>query len=305
MSVGQIPLYFEILPEIQDALSCGQSIVALESAVITHGLPYPENLKLSGEMEIEIRNQDSIPATIALLDGKVHIGLTDEQLMQLALGQAMHKISARDFGTAICQKWSGGTTVAGTLLAAKKVGIRVFATGGIGGVHRQPSMDISADLPQLANTPMIVVCSGAKSILNLEATIEYLETYSVPVIGYQTNEFPAFFSITSGLKTSGRVETPEQAAKFALTHWMMDLTSAVLLTVPPPASMALAPEQVEEAIHIALHEADEKRLRGQAVTPFLLRRVAEITGGQSLKANLQLLKNNAQIAGKVAQFFKK
>jgi pseudouridylate synthase len=212
----------------------------------------------------------------------------------------MHKISARDFAPAIAHSWSGGTTVAGTLLAARCAGLRVFATGGIGGVHRATDWDVSADLGQLACSPLVVVCAGAKAILDLEATLEYLETSSVPVIGFQTDEFPAFYSRSSGLKTSARVDTPEQAAAIARAHWGMGMKSAVLVAVPPPESSALPHGQVETAIHQALAEAQSQQVRGQAVTPFLLQRVSQLTGGRSLRANLDLLKNNACVAAEIS-----
>jgi pseudouridine-5'-phosphate glycosidase len=295
----RIPPHFEIPPSIQQALSDNAPIVALESTVITHGLPFPDNIQLAMEMESEVRRGGAVPATIAVLDGKVYIGLENRQLERIARGDAMQKISARDFGPAIAHNLSGGTTVAGTLLAARSVGIRVFATGGIGGVHREPPDDISADLLLLAQSPLIVVCAGAKAILDLDATVEYLETHSIPVVGFQTNEFPAFYSISSSLKTSACVASPEEAAAIANAHWAIGMQSAVLLVVPPPETSALSREQVEEAVVIALAEADQ--IRGQAVTPFLLKRVNELTGGRSLQANLDLLTNNARVAAQVAR----
>ena len=254
-------------------------------------------------MEAVIRQAGAIPATIAILDGVVRIGVEPDELERLAqenVSVAFHKISARDFGPAIAGRWSGGTTVAGTLLAARCAGLRVFATGGIGGVHRQPAYDVSADLGQLACSPLVVVCAGAKAILDLDATLEYLETCSVPVIGYQTDEFPAFYSRTSGLKTSARADTPEQAAEIARAHWQMGMPGAVLVTVPPPEQSALPAEIVEEAVNQALAEAQAQRVRGQAVTPFLLERVSQLTHGNSLTANLDLLKNNARVAAEIA-----
>jgi pseudouridine-5'-phosphate glycosidase len=214
-----LPPHFSIHPEVLHALKAGLPVVALESAVITHGLPRPYNLSLAKDMEKEIRNGGCIPATIAVLDGKVKIGLSGDELERLANENNVVKISRMDFAAAIMKKSSGGTTVAGTMFAAHRTGIQVFATGGIGGVHPEPDYDISADLPSLADTPIIVVCAGAKAILDLPATLEYLETMSVPVIGYQTDEFPAFYSRQSGLKTSLRLDTPEEITKFAATHW--------------------------------------------------------------------------------------
>lgn len=290
-----------VSPIVSQALSQGAPVVALESAVISHGLPFPQNLELALELEEIIRRQGVVPATIGVLQGRVHVGLDKSQTERLAQERDLHKISARDFAPALTFGWSGGTTVAGTMLAAHRSGIKIFATGGIGGVHRQPNYDISADLPQLASTPMMVVCAGAKSILDLDATLEYLDTHSVPVVGFQTDEFPAFFARSSGLRASCRVETPEQAAVLARNHWGLGMSSAVLLTAPPPESDALLHTEVEQAIQIAQKEADERNIRGQSVTPFLLQRLTQLTEGRSLRANLALLKNNARIASQVSQ----
>lgn len=290
-----------VSPIVSQALSQGAPVVALESAVISHGLPFPQNLELALELEEIIRRQGVVPATIGVLQGRVHVGLDKSQTERLAQERDLHKISARDFAPALTFGWSGGTTVAGTMLAAHRSGIKIFATGGIGGVHRHPKYDISADLPQLASTPMMVVCAGAKSILDLDATLEYLDTHSVPVVGFQTDEFPAFFARSSGLRASCRVETPEQAAVLARNHWGLGMSSAVLLTAPPPESDALLHTEVEQAIQIAQKEADERNIRGQSVTPFLLQRLTQLTEGRSLRANLALLKNNARIASQVSQ----
>lgn len=297
----QTDLPLIISPLVSQALSQGAPVVALESAVISHGLPFPQNLELALELEEIIRRQGVVPATIGVLQGRVHVGLDKSQTERLAQERDLHKISARDFAPALTFGWSGGTTVAGTMLAAHRSGIKIFATGGIGGVHRQPNYDISADLPQLASTPMMVVCAGAKSILDLDATLEYLDTHSVPVVGFQTDEFPAFFARSSGLRASCRVETPEQAAVLARNHWGLGMSSAVLLTAPPPETDALLHTEVEQAIQIAQKEADERNIRGQSVTPFLLQRLTQLTEGRSLRANLALLKNNARIASQVSQ----
>lgn len=292
--------HFQIAAPVAEALQSGQPVVALESTVITHGLPYPENLALARNMEAEVQKYGATPATIAVLNGVVQVGVDGAQLEYLAQTQALHKISTRDFGPAAALGWSGGTTVAGTLLAAQLAGIRVFATGGIGGVHRDPPTDISADLPALAHTPVCVVCAGAKAILDLDATLEYLETAGVPVIGYQTDDFPAFYSRSSGLKASGRADTPQQAARIALAHWSYGLESAVLVVNPPPEEAALPAEAVQAEIEQALAEAAALKIRGQAVTPFLLGRVSELSGGASLRANLALLLNNARVAALIA-----
>jgi pseudouridine-5'-phosphate glycosidase len=297
--------HFSIQLEIIQALREDKPIVALESTVITHGLPHPQNLNLAYDMESEIRNLGCAPATIAVLDGKVCVGLDDGQLERLAMGENMLKISGRDFAHAIAMGKSGGTTVAGTLLAAHAAGIRVFATGGIGGVHRQAPFDVSADLMQLAQTSMIVVCAGAKAILDLPATLEVLETNGVPVIGYQTDEFPAFYSLSSGLPVSARADTPEEVMAIASAHWGMGMASSVLVAVPPPKETAIKPEMIENVIQTALNEAQEKHIHGQEVTPYLLSRVSELTGGLSLKANLALLLNNARVAAQIAYSFYK
>jgi len=290
------------MSQVAHALETRQPVVALESTVITHGLPFPENLNLARDMEAEVRAGGATPATIALLDGKVHVGVEDEGLDRLARGGGMHKISTRDYGIAIAKGWSGGTTVAGTMMAAHQVGIRVFATGGIGGVHRGVPFDISADLPQLAHTPMIVVCAGAKAILDLSATLEYLETCAVPVLGYQTDEFPAFYSRTSGLKVTYQIDSPDEAATIAKEHWKLGLSSAVLVTTPLPEEVAIPAEFVEGAIQAALQEASEQGIRGPEVTPFLLQRVSELIGGASLRANLALLRNNARLGAEIARY---
>jgi pseudouridine-5'-phosphate glycosidase len=282
-------------------------VVALESAVITHGLPAPKNLDLARHMEAEVAAYGATPATIALLEGKVHIGLTDSQLTELAQMESTHKISLRDFGIALAGGLSGGTTVAATAFAAEQAGIRVFATGGIGGVHRAPphergrAFDISADLTQLGRSRLVVVCAGAKAILDLPATREVLETQGVPVIGYQTDEFPGFFTRTSGLPVDHRADSPEEVAHIAQEAWDAGLEGAVLLVVPPPEDSAMPADAVDSAINTALEEAEETAILGAALTPFLLRRVSELTGGESLRANLDLLKNNARVAGLIAQ----
>lgn len=294
-----------ILPEVAQALSQGEAVVALESTVITHGLPFPENLRLAQEMETAVRSLGACPATIAVLDGAVRVGLQEAELERLAGGSGMHKISGRDFAPARVHGWSGGTTVAGTLLAAHRAGIQVFATGGIGGVHRQPAYDISADLIQLARTPLVVVCAGAKAILDLDATLEYLETHSVPVAGFQTDDFPAFYARSSGLKASCRVDSPEEAARLVQAHWQTGLQSAILLAVPPPESSALPREEMERLIQQALREAGAAGVRGQAVTPFLLERMNALSRGRSLQVNLDLLLQNARIATQTARALRK
>ncbi len=276
-------------------------LLALESTVITHGLPRPQNLELARAMEAEARRAGATPATIAVLDGKIRVGLTDEELERLAEAESPLKISRRDFAAAIARKASGGTTVAGTMFAAHKAGIRVFATGGIGGVHRESRFDVSTDMQALADTPMVVVCAGAKSILDLPATLETLETLSVPVVGYGTDKFPAFFSRSSGLPVSARLDTPEEVAAFANAHWEIGMKSAVLVCQPIPIEDEIPREEIDPAEEQASREAVEQGMSGQRLTPFLLQRVNELTAGRSLRANLSLLLNNARLGAQIAK----
>jgi pseudouridylate synthase len=293
----------KLLPNVLQALKNKQPVVALESTVITHGLPYPQNLALARDMEKEVSTQGATPATIAVIKGVVHVGLTEDELDSLTMDNDLVKISTRDLAPALQQKRSGGTTVAGTLAVAHRVGIRVFATGGIGGVHRGSPFDISTDLMMLAETRLVVVCSGAKAILDLPATLEKLETLGVPVVGFQTDEFPAFYSRSSGLPVSVRVESAPEIAELARLHWDLGMKSAVLVVQPPPEEAALEGQEVEDAIREALEESERKKIRGQAVTPFLLKQVSDLTHGTSLEANLALLLNNARLAAEVATAF--
>ncbi|MCJ7717478.1 MAG: pseudouridine-5'-phosphate glycosidase [Anaerolineales bacterium] len=286
--------------EVSTAIAEKTPLVGLETAVVTHGLPFPTNIELAKAMEGIIREEGAVPATVCVLGGKAQIGMSEEDLLLLAQDREVIKVSRRDFSRAAAKKLNGGTTVAGTITALHKAGINVFATGGIGGVHRNAPYDISADLPTLAQTPVLVVCAGAKSILDLPATLEMLEMLSVPVVGYQTNLFPAFYTRSSGLPLSTQVEDPEEAVALAKSHWGMGINSAVLLVVPPPLNDALPDSQMKEAVEQALKDAEKHKITGQEVTPFLLKRVSEITGKASLKANLGLLLNNARIAARVA-----
>ena len=276
------------------------AIVALESTVLTHGLPRPQNLQLAQDMENAVRESGAVPATIAFLDGRLHVGLTDTELERLANEDNVLKAGPRDFATAIAKKLFGGTTVAGTMLACKHSGIKVFATGGIGGVHRESNFDISADLQALANIPMVVVCAGAKAILDLPATLEYLETMSVPVVGYGTDEFPAFYSRESGFDVSVRLDSPEEIVRFAMAHWEAGLHSAVLVANPLPETEAISRSEMEPFIEQANREAHDQGIHGKEVTPFLLQRINELTKGKSMQANLALLLNNARLAAQIA-----
>ena len=286
--------------EINRAESLSFPVVALESTVLTHGLPRPQNLQLAHNMEHAVREEGATPATIAFLDGKLRIGLNEQELERLANEEGAHKVGPRDFATVITKKANGGTTVAGTMLACQHANIKVFATGGIGGVHRESSFDISADLQALATIPMIVVCAGAKAILDLPATLEYLETMSVPVVGYGTDEFPAFYSRESGLDVSVSLETPQEIVEFARAHWQSGMKSAILVTNPAPLADAIARSEMEPIIERASKEAKDKNIHGQALTPFLLNRISELTSGKSMKANLSLLLNNARLAAQIA-----
>lgn len=303
MSDSTIPKNIVLSPDVARARAQGTPIVALESAVITHGLPYPENIHTAQDMEAVIREAGVTPATIGILDGIVRIGLDGAELERLAIDKNLRKAGPRDLGRMVMRMESGGTTVAGTLFAAHAAGIRVLATGGIGGVHREPRWDISADLLFLEKTPMVVVCSGVKAILDVPATLEHLETCSVPVVGYQTDKFPLFYTRTSRLPVSARADTPEEVVAIAQEHWALGMESAVLIAVPPPLEVALPEEDLVEAIRQALEEARKERLRGQQVTPFLLERVSELTGRESLRANLGLLRNNANVAAEIARTF--
>lgn len=287
--------------EFTNAFNNNLPIVALESTVLTHGLPRPQNLQLARDMESTVRESGATPATVAFLDGNLHIGLSDQELEKVANEDNVLKVGPRDYATAIAKKLYGGTTVAGTMLACKHAGIKVFATGGIGGVHRESNFDISADLQALASIPMIVVCAGAKAILDLPATLEYLETMSVPVVGYGTNEFPAFYSRESGLDVSVRLDSPEEIVRFANAHWEAGLQSAILVANPVPETEAISKSKMEPFIEQANREAHEQGIHGKEVTPFLLQRINELTNGKSMQTNLALLLNNARLAAQIAK----
>ncbi len=287
-------------PAVAKAKTEGKPLVALESTVITHGLPYPENLKLAQDMEKTIAENGALGATIALMGGEILVGLTTEQLERLAQAKDVRKVSVRDFGVAIARKEMGGTTVAGTMFVAEQQGIRVFATGGIGGVHRDAPFDVSADLQQLGRSQVIVVCAGAKSILDIPSTVEYLETQGVPVIGYQTDHFPAFFSRDSGLPVEIRADSPEEVAEIAEAHWELGLKTGILVVVPIPEEHAVPKEKMEKVIVEALEMAKNDGILGNKMTPYLLSKVKALSGGESLEANLALLLNNAMVAAKIA-----
>jgi pseudouridine-5'-phosphate glycosidase len=286
--------------QIRHALESARPAVALESTVITHGLPYPTNLETARSMEAIIRQHGAVPATIAILDGQLRVGVSDGELEHLATAKGIRKVSRRDLPIVVAQRADGATTVAATATIAAWAGIKVFATGGIGGVHRNPPYDISNDLPTLASTPVVIVCAGAKAILDLRATIEWLETAGVPVIGYRTDEFPAFYSRRSGLSVDARADSPQEAAAIIRAGAQMGLPGGMLVTVPVPAEDELPSDQLEAAIASALAEAEARAIEGSASTPFLLRWIARQTDGASLKANIALLENNAAVAAQIA-----
>jgi len=287
---------------IRAALAAGQPVVALESTVISHGLPYPHNLDLARAMESEVRNQQAQPATVGVVAGAPTVGMSDADIERFAVAQGILKLSRRDISYAVALARDGATTVAATMALAALASVQVFATGGIGGVHRnaRETWDISADLTELARTPVLVICAGAKAILDLPATIEYLETAGVPVLGLGTDEFPAFYSASSDLPAA-RVETMAQVAIAWRAHRALGGGGGMLLAVPPPAEVALPPAEVESAITRALAKASVAGVRGQAVTPFLLAAVAEETHGESMRTNIALLRQNARVAAQVAR----
>jgi pseudouridine-5'-phosphate glycosidase len=293
-------LHLVLHPTVRAALEDSRPIVALESTVISHGLPWPENLEVARGLEAAVREGGATPATIAILGGRIHVGLDETDLERLARSPGIAKVSRRDLPVALAQKRDGATTVAGTMIAAHQAGLRVMATGGIGGVHRGDRTDVSADLPELARTPVLVVCSGAKAILDLPATLEWLETWGVPVVGFRTDELPAFYSRESGLRLEARADSAAEAAAIARTVWDHGFTGGMLLCVPCPEEAALAASEVEDAIAQAVREGGAQGVRGKAVTPFLLARVSALTGGRSRAANLALLRNNARVAAAVA-----
>ncbi|MFZ2900835.1 MAG: pseudouridine-5'-phosphate glycosidase [Saprospiraceae bacterium] len=293
-----------IAPQITEAIRQGMPVVALESTIITHGMPFPQNVETALLVEQTLRHGDAIPATIALLDGAIRVGLSPAEIERLGqTGNQARKVSRRDIALTLAKKQTGATTVAATMLIAHMAGIRIFATGGIGGVHREApqSFDISADLRELAHTPVAVVCAGAKSILDLPLTLEYLETAGVPIVGYQTDEFPAFFSRHSGLPVDGRADTPSELAAVLTRHWALPQASGIIVANPIPKEMELAFPQMEEKISEALKAAQKEGIKGKAITPYLLAYLEKATAGASLKANIGLVLNNARLAAELAR----
>jgi pseudouridine-5'-phosphate glycosidase len=294
---------YDLLPAVAQAQLIGRGVVALETTVIAHGLPAPLNVETAYACEQAVRVSGAQPATIGILAGQPKVGLTQPEIQQLAQRADVTKVNLANLGATIAQKRWGATTVAATMYFAHRANIRVFSTGGIGGVHRgaSDSFDISADLTALAKFPVLVVCAGAKAILDLPKTLEMLETYGVPVIGYQTDELPAFYSRTSGLKLDLRADTPAEAAEMAKAHWQLGFTSGVLLVVPLPEADAIPSIEIESFITEALRSAAAHHITGKDVTPFLLSHIAARTEGRALRANIALLQNNARLAGEVSQ----
>lgn len=290
-----------LAPDVASAIENRRPVVALESTVIAHGLPRPQNLETAKRLQDAVREVDVLPATIAIIDGKLTAGLNDEQITQLANGEDIKKISTRDIPLAVARGWTGATTVASTTWIAHRAGIKVFATGGIGGVHRGSLPDISADLPELARTPIIVVCSGAKIVLDLPATREWLETHAVTVVGYQCDELPAFYSRKSGLPIDARADTAAEIAGIFRTQRSLGIESALLVVVPVPAEFELPAEELQLVLNTALEDAEWKGIAGPALTPFLLAQMAERSGGATLRANIALLENNARVAAAIAR----
>ena len=294
--------YLSVAPEIAEALKAGKPVVALESTILSHGMPFPENVEFAHKVEEIVRGEGAIPATTAIIGGKLKVGLSSEELDLMCKADGVGKVSRRDVAVYLATGMTGATTVATTMLIAELAGIRVFATGGIGGVHRgaQETMDISADLQELANTKVAVVCAGAKQILDLGLTLEYLETFGVPVLGYNTDEFPAFYCRSSGYKLDRNVQTPEELAKILYTKWDLGLKGGVVIGNPIPEEYALNYDEMEAVINKALKKADEQGIRGKYITPFLLTEIKDMTKGVSFASNLQLAYNNARLASKIA-----
>jgi pseudouridine-5'-phosphate glycosidase len=294
--------FIEISHEVKQALYEKRPVVALESTIISHGMPYPENVKMALEVEKIIREEGAIPATIAIIDGMIKVGLSHDDITYLAQAKDVYKVGKRDFGYVLSQKKTGATTVSGTALISHLVGIKVFATGGIGGVHRgaQETFDISRDLEEISHLHIAIVCAGAKSILDLGLTLEYLETKGVEVIGYQTDSLPAFYSKDSKYNVNYRLDTPKEIADLIKTKWGLGLSGGVVVANPIPDAYSMDHNIIDKAIEEALHEAKEKDIKGQDVTPYLLSKIKEITGGDSLKSNIELVYNNARLASKIA-----
>lgn len=299
--------YLDIHPDVENAIKNNEPVVALESTIISHGMPYPKNVETALMVEETVRSNKAVPATIAIINGKLKVGLTNDEIEFLATNEEVKKVSRRDLPITVAQKLSGSTTVASTMIIASLAKIAIFATGGIGGVHRgaENTMDISADLEELANTNVCVVCAGAKAILDLGLTLEYLETKGVPVIGYKTSELPAFYSSESGFDVDYKIDSAQEIAEILKTKWDLSLDGGVLVTNPIPIAFELETGVMNDAINQAIIEADNNKISGKKITPYLLSKVNEITQGKSLEANIKLIQNNADLAAKIALHYSK
>ncbi len=299
--------YLDIHPDVENAIKNNEPVVALESTIISHGMPYPKNVETALMVEETVRSNKAIPATIAIINGQLKVGLTNDEIEFLATNDEVKKVSRRDLPITVSQKLSGSTTVASTMIIADLARIAVFATGGIGGVHRgaENTMDISADLEELANTNVCVVCAGAKAILDIGLTLEYLETKGVPVIGYKTSELPAFYSSESGFDVDYKIDSAQEIAEILKTKWNLSIDGGVLVTNPIPVAFELDTSIMNEAINQAIIEADNNNITGKKITPYLLSKVNDITQGKSLDANIKLIQNNADLAAKIALHYSK
>lgn len=295
--------FLDFKEEVRGALAENRPVVALESTIIAHGMPYPENLEVAREVENIIRECGAVPATIAIIKGKIKIGLSREEMELLATSEKVIKASRRDLSIIIANKLTASTTVSATMVAANLAGIEVFVTGGIGGAHRgaEKTFDVSADLQELGRTPVAVICAGAKAILDLSLTLEYLETMGVPVIGFRTDEFPAFYCRESGLKVDYTVNDEVEAAKVIKTQWSLGLKGGIVIANPIPEKFALPKDYMDRIIEESLKEAEKTGIKGKVLTPFLLNKINELSEGKSLKANIALVKNNARVGAKIAK----
>lgn len=296
--------YVEYSDEVKKAMEEGKAVVALESTIISHGMPYPQNIETAKACEEIIRKNGAVPATTAIIGGKIKIGLNEEELEFMATSKDIIKASRRDFAYIVSRGLNGATTVASTIIASRLAGIKIFVTGGLGGVHRhaETTFDISRDLEELASNDIMIVCAGCKSILDIGLTLEYLETKGVPVFGYQTDSMPAFFTRKSEFKVDYNIKNPKEVAEAAKTQWDLGLTGGILLTNPIPEKDSMDEEKINKAIEEALKEAEENGIHGKETTPFLLSKVLEVTEGKSLEANIALVKNNAKLGAEVAKF---
>ena len=299
--------YLDIHPDVQNAIKNKLPLVALESTIISHGMPFPKNVDTALLVEDTVRDNNAIPVTIAIIKGRIKIGLTSEEINFLATDNSIKKISRRDLGIAVSQKLSGSTTVASTMIIANLAKIPVFATGGIGGVHRgaEKTLDISADLEELSKTNVCVVCAGPKAILDIGLTLEYLETKGVPIIGYKTSELPAFYSSESGFNVDYKIDSAFEIADILKTKWDLSLDGGIIVANPIPIQFQLPPKIMDEAIDKAIIEANKEKIIGKEITPYLLSKVNELTEGKSLDSNIKLIQNNAELAAKIAVHYSK